>query len=105
MRTPKNGFVDETWQNVLTNEGKPSDWFKRGWTLQELLAPSVVVFFDTYWNTIGQKTDAWLLKKLSWITMIPEDCLTQRSALDTACVAKKFSWAADRTTTRPEDMA
>ncbi|KAK0734691.1 hypothetical protein B0T26DRAFT_616096, partial [Lasiosphaeria miniovina] len=29
--------------------------FTRGWTLQELLAPKHVVFFDTQWGEIGTK--------------------------------------------------
>ena len=33
---------------------KPSEreWLTRGWTLQELLAPRDVTFFDSDWNTI-----------------------------------------------------
>ncbi|CZR63854.1 uncharacterized protein PAC_13751 [Phialocephala subalpina] len=30
-----------------------SKWFKRGWTLQELLAPEVIVFFSQDWKSIG----------------------------------------------------
>ncbi|KAI4086567.1 MAG: hypothetical protein L6R37_008406 [Teloschistes peruensis] len=32
-----------------------SRWFTRGWTLQELVAPKDVIFFDKNWNTIGNK--------------------------------------------------
>lgn len=32
-----------------------SDWFSRGWTLQELIAPSRVIFLDKVWRTFGQK--------------------------------------------------
>jgi hypothetical protein len=31
-----------------------SDWFRRGWTLQELIAPEIVVFCDVGWNVYGQ---------------------------------------------------
>jgi hypothetical protein len=34
-----------------------SQWFSRGWTLQELLAPSTVVFYDSAWQSIGTKDD------------------------------------------------
>jgi len=32
-----------------------SRWFKRGWTLQELIAPSSVLFFDEAWNFMGTR--------------------------------------------------
>ena len=32
-----------------------SVWFTRGWTLQELLAPETVIFFDAEWNEIGTR--------------------------------------------------
>ncbi|KAL8699616.1 MAG: hypothetical protein Q9201_005910, partial [Fulgogasparrea decipioides] len=32
-----------------------SRWFRRGWTLQELLAPENVVFYDEYWEELGTK--------------------------------------------------
>ena len=34
---------------------KSSDWFTRGWTLQELVAPDVVVFFSRDWTLLGHK--------------------------------------------------
>ncbi|KAI1323682.1 hypothetical protein F5Y16DRAFT_412512 [Xylariaceae sp. FL0255] len=42
---------------------------------------------------------------LSSITRIPYAFLYGHVPLSDACVAKKMSWAARRTTTRPEDMA
>jgi hypothetical protein len=30
-------------------------WFKRGWTLQELIAPEYVEFYDSGWNLRGKK--------------------------------------------------
>ncbi|KAK4893780.1 hypothetical protein LTR49_028453, partial [Elasticomyces elasticus] len=32
---------------------KESNWFKRGWTLQELVAPQTVVFVTKEWHVIG----------------------------------------------------
>ncbi|KAK6438172.1 hypothetical protein LTR95_005627 [Oleoguttula sp. CCFEE 5521] len=84
---------------------KSSAWFSRGWTLQELLAPRIVIFFDFAWRRIGEKLDASILSELTRITSIPEDCLVSHFSLSNACVAKKFSWAATRVTTRPEDAA
>lgn len=36
----------ENWQETLQR----SEWFKRGWTLQELLAPQSVIFYDRSWQ-------------------------------------------------------
>ncbi|KAI1109796.1 heterokaryon incompatibility protein-domain-containing protein [Nemania sp. NC0429] len=80
-----------------------SRWFTRSWTLQELLAPSLVVFFDTSWNRIGTKKS--LLSTISAITEIPQSCLSgERSPADFS-IATRFSWASRRTCTRQEDMA
>lgn len=47
---------------------KNSPWFKRGWTLQELIAPVDVTFYDQEWNFIGTKNE--LVRPLSAITGI-----------------------------------
>ncbi|KAI6041049.1 heterokaryon incompatibility protein-domain-containing protein [Pisolithus marmoratus] len=84
-------------------------WFSRGWTLQELIAPKVVHFFDQKWERIGDKAElAWTL---SGITRIPgrvlkeglQKALTSVHDYERPSVAQIFSWAADRTTTREED--
>ncbi|KAF5319845.1 hypothetical protein D9758_018804 [Tetrapyrgos nigripes] len=79
-----------------------SRWFKRGWTLQELLAPWDVVFLDKDWSKIGTR---WSLRDLvSTITTIPVEVLEGQDISDYS-VAQKMSWAAFRKTTRPEDQA
>lgn len=80
-----------------------SKWFTRGWTLQELLAPPKLVFFNNGWVNIGRKTT--LHKSLSEITGIEEEILVGAAPLESASVAKRMSWAARRKTTRPEDIA
>lgn len=75
-----------------------SKWFTRGWTLQELLAPSFVVFYDRSWNEIGTKGS--LKDKITVRTGI-----SSLFDIDQACVAEKMSWASGRVTTRLEDMA
>ncbi|KAH8676397.1 heterokaryon incompatibility protein-domain-containing protein [Tricladium varicosporioides] len=80
-----------------------SKWFKRGWTLQELLAPGEVIFFAKDWTVIGKKSD--LRGVLSSITGIDEDILEDPQKLHFASIAKRMSWAVDRETTRPEDLA
>jgi hypothetical protein len=78
-------------------------WFERGWTLQELIAPKIMVFFDKAWNKRGTKED--LVERLSQITGIDEDILLHRRPLSSVSVAQKMSWAAGRQTTRIEDTA
>ena len=80
-----------------------SSWFERGWTLQELLAPSTVIFFDQHWDQLGSKVD--LSKRLSIITGIPSEYLCNLQNLNRASVAMKMSWASRRHTSRDEDAA
>ncbi|XXH00958.1 hypothetical protein Hte_007309 [Hypoxylon texense] len=78
-------------------------WFSRGWTLQELLAPSEVVFFDRRWSVLGnRKTLAGLI---SDTTRIHLGALTDRSTIQSYSIAQRMSWAADRQTSRSEDIA
>ncbi|KAK4692404.1 hypothetical protein P7C71_g4794, partial [Lecanoromycetidae sp. Uapishka_2] len=54
-----------------------SSWFTRGWTLQELLAPSEVRFYDYEWRFINDKDS--LREEISIATGIdPEDLLKGR---------------------------
>jgi hypothetical protein len=89
-----------------------SGWFARGWTLQELLAPESVQFFDHDWKTLGTKKEH--SKWISEITGIDQSVLgrtkNKRSLeydveVGSFCVAKRMSWASHRETTRVEDAA
>lgn len=50
-----------------------SRWFTRGWTLQELLAPKQVLFYDSNWHFIGTKIG--LAPMISQITGIDIEVL------------------------------
>lgn len=78
-------------------------WFTRGWTLQELIAPRELHFFDSEWNLRGTK--AGLSDVLASITGVEPAVLRDSSLLPTIPVARRMSWAASRKTTREEDMA
>jgi hypothetical protein len=99
--------VTESAENTLCrrdSEFSRSLWFTRGWTLQELLAPEMVIFYNKYWEEIGTKGD--LRKLLSAITGIQDYYLLDNSSwISTASVAQKMCWASGRTTTRVEDEA
>ncbi|KAK5658815.1 hypothetical protein OQA88_1627 [Cercophora sp. LCS_1] len=79
-----------------------SEWFERGWTLQELLAPSTVVFLNKDWEIIGTKSS--LRKLISERTGIPVNVLLS-GKLGEVSAAQKMSWAADRVTSVVEDRA
>ncbi|RYN52528.1 hypothetical protein AA0117_g13366, partial [Alternaria alternata] len=81
---------------------KQSRWFKRGWTLQELLAPRSVEFFSKEGDRLGDKES--LQHLIHEVTGIPIEALSG-SDLSEFDVAKRFSWAVNRQTTEEEDGA
>lgn len=81
-----------------------SRWFTRGWTLQELVAPSSIVFFDRSWTLIGSR--ATLSSVIGRRTGIPSDVLIDyQQTLGHYSLAQTMSWASNRETTRAEDRA
>ncbi|KAN0102128.1 HET domain containing protein [Hyaloscypha variabilis] len=86
-----------------------SRWFTRGWTLQELIAPSKLLFFASDWSLLSERSAK--SEMISKITRIDERFLQARGDHDIsrmlaeASTAEKFSWASRRCTTRSEDMA
>ncbi|TGJ87465.1 hypothetical protein E0Z10_g1265 [Xylaria hypoxylon] len=60
-------FLDDV--NNLDDLGK-SEWFERGWTLQELIAPDNVWFYSKDWSCIGDRFS--MVQRLSDITGIDE---------------------------------
>jgi tetratricopeptide (TPR) repeat protein len=79
-----------------------SRWFTRGWTLQELVAPSRVEFFSVEGQLLGDKPS--LVQELSDITGISRRVL-QGQSLAEISVDERMSWVRDRKTKREEDMA
>jgi hypothetical protein len=77
--------------------------FTRGWTLQELIAPQNMRFYNASWTYVGSK--ASLGSALSSITHVPDAVLRAEVDLVMVPVAQKMSWAANRSTTRVEDEA
>jgi Heterokaryon incompatibility protein (HET) len=78
-------------------------WFTRGWTLQELIAPTEVLFLDEDWTLRCTKTG--LNQQISSITFVDEEVLADSSKLWSISLAQRMSWASMRHTTREEDMA
>ncbi|KAF2124626.1 HET-domain-containing protein, partial [Dothidotthia symphoricarpi CBS 119687] len=80
-----------------------SRWWSRAWTLQELLAPRDVKFYDTHWRLIGTKND--LSESIYSNTGINLETLRDPQCISESCVAQRMSWAAQRQATRTEDLA
>lgn len=79
-------------------------WFSRGWTLQEMLAPEKVEFYDMNWTYRGSRFD--FKDVISHSTRIPLSILNgEKVPLESYSVATRMSWAARRQTTRVEDLA
>jgi hypothetical protein len=78
-------------------------WFTRGWTLQELIAPADVYFFDQHWNMLFRKSGG--IDVLTSITGIDRDVLGDSRSLRSISVAQRMSWASRRVTSRVEDEA
>ena len=89
-----------------------SEWFNRGWTLQELLSPFDIIFLDQNWHQIGTRNNIFS-GLISKVTRIPIRMLhryygTNNSVRTNATgsgVGEVMSWAAQRKTTRAEDRA
>lgn len=80
---------------------RSSQWFRRGWTLQELLAPGKMDFYDGNWDIIGSKVE--LLRVLSSTTGIHIPALCGEYMFFST--AQRMSWYGKRRTTRLEDEA
>lgn len=85
------------------SEFRASKWFTRGWTLQELIAPREVVFYDSSWTKIRNRTELTYL--ISLATGISAEVLCGEQLLSSISVAKRMNWASKRRTTREEDVA
>ena len=81
---------------------RKAKWFKRGWTLQELVAPRALVFYGQNWIEIGTK--ASLMPLITQITRIGKEILEPNYA-ETVSLGERLSWAAGRKTSRVEDRA
>lgn len=93
-------------------------WFKRGWTLQELLAPRCIKFFAKNWTALSDKTEAicdkrafsdnsvpLLVSKICEATGLDKVELYRSPNLSDVPIWRKMKWAADREVTREEDAA
>ncbi|KAK0638838.1 HET-R [Cercophora newfieldiana] len=81
---------------------KTSRWFTRGWTLQELIAPTTAEFFCTEGKRLGNKNS--LEQQIRDITGIPSEAL-RGGLLSDFSIDERMAWVQKRNTTRKEDKA
>ena len=87
-----------TWKTQF----RDSQWFRRGWTLQELIAPYSVEFFSQDGVRLGDKRS--LEQDVHNVTGIPTSVL-RGGILSNFSVEERLAWMEQRETTRPEDKA
>lgn len=94
-------------KNTVQKWPPPRRWFTRCWTLQELVAPPHVQFYDMNWNFRGDKLVPRVLQHLERITDIDAAVLRDGSErnLRKVCLGRRMSWAAFRRASRKEDVA
>jgi hypothetical protein len=90
------GQSDREWESAFTR----SEWFKRGWTLQELLAPRAVGFYSRDRMKLGDKRS--LQDLIRSITGIPVEALQGRR-LTSFSKEERLKWIERRKTTVEED--
>lgn len=84
-------------------------WFTRGWTLQELIAPRFIKFYNKDWETVASgsgfydKTNPHILREIFKATTITEAELSR--PMWKIPVSRRMQWAAKRQVTRQEDIA
>ncbi|CAI6339356.1 unnamed protein product [Periconia digitata] len=96
LDSQKDDGISQSWES----EFRRSRWFTRGWTLQELIAPESVEFFNQESKWLGDKKSLELV--IHSVTGIPIEAL-RGSPLRDFSEQDRFSWAATRQTTRQED--
>ncbi|KAL1605027.1 hypothetical protein SLS60_004570 [Paraconiothyrium brasiliense] len=92
-------------ESLESYEFSKTIWFKRGWTLQELIAPKEVVFYNRKWKSFGKRSENAVAEAICKVTKIPKEVLNGEAQPYDCSVAQRMSWAANRNTTRGEDMS
>jgi hypothetical protein len=101
VQVPDEIIDIQSFRIVWEDAFRQSRWFTRGWTLQELLAPSTVEFFSKEGKRLGSKISLKL--EIHKITKVPIGALRGQQRLSEFSVSTRMSWAANRKTTFKED--
>lgn len=93
-----DSYIPRGWEVDFRN----SRWFTRGWTLQELLAPSTVEFFSRESKLLGDKK--MLVQQIHEITKIPTSAILGKP-LNQFSTDERMRWTIGRNTKKVEDKA
>lgn len=96
---------NEVYATYSADQMRSSRWFTRGWTLQELVAPQKVAFYNTAYQILGWKHHKTMLRTLNETTRIDQSILLDPYEARHVAIAVRFSWASMRQTSRAEDMS
>jgi hypothetical protein len=94
--------IQEPFEYAYKQAFRKSRWFTRGWTLQELLAPTSVEFYSKDGIRLGDKQS--LEQEVRTITGLPQAAL-RGGHLSQFDVNERMSWMELRETTKEEDLA
>ena len=95
LRPQSSAFLHE-------DDFKGSRWFRRGWTLQELLAPSTIEFYSRQGKFLGDKIS--LESQIHEATHLPLPAI-QGQSLSQFTLRERILWMEGRETTVEEDFA
>ncbi|KAI1357973.1 heterokaryon incompatibility protein-domain-containing protein [Xylaria arbuscula] len=96
------GHVNEPSRPTWKRKFRKSRWLARSWTLQELIAPSSVEFFERDGRRLGDKKS--LEQLLHDTTKISIDAF-RGHPLSSFSVDERMLWSSRRSAKRPEDKA
>ncbi|KAK6384171.1 hypothetical protein LTR81_027439 [Elasticomyces elasticus] len=94
---PQGDVLGTDWERDFQR----SRWFRRGWTLQELIAPSLLEFYSKDGKSLGTKVS--LEVQISDITGIPVKAFRGRDLADFT-IHERRHWQEGRETRDPEDL-
>ncbi|KAK3620612.1 hypothetical protein LTR22_025513 [Elasticomyces elasticus] len=94
---PQGDVLGTDWERDFQR----SRWFRRGWTLQELIAPSLLEFYSKDGKSLGTK--ASLEVQIGEITGIPVKAIRGRD-LPEFTIHERWQWQEGRQTREPEDL-
>ncbi|KAF9476777.1 hypothetical protein BDN70DRAFT_923047 [Pholiota conissans] len=102
-------YLSET---ITLSEMHNDAWFTRGWTLQELIAPSRTRFYGAHWDPLTQspndKNEPIVIEQIERATTITGNELARSTGAYTLLpipISRRMQWAAKRKVTREEDIA
>ena len=96
-------YVMDVESEEMTESFACSRWWTRAWTLQELLAPTDVQFYNVLWQRMGSKIAS--ISIITSVTGIDEETVRTPSRMFDRSIAQRLSWAAGREAKRIEDRA